>query len=127
MKIALPTQENKGMESPVYGHFGSAPYFVIVDTGQNSFEVVSNGNREHLHGQCQPLAALGSKSVDAVVAGGIGPGALAGLRAAGIRVYRGVEGTVRENLALIRAGRLPEFGADDVCPHHHGGHGRCAH
>ncbi len=120
MKIALPTHENKGMDSPVYGHFGSAPYFVIVDTARDSLEVVANGNREHAHGQCQPLAALGGKSVDAVVAGGIGPGALAGLRAAGIRVYRGVEGTVRENLALIRTGRLPEFGSDDVCAHHHG-------
>lgn len=114
------------MESPVYGHFGSAPYFVIVDTAQDSFEVVSNKNREHLHGQCRPLDALGGKSVDAVVAGGIGPGALAGLRAAGIRVFRGVEGTVRENLALVRTGQLPEFGADDVCAHHQGGQGGCA-
>lgn len=127
MKIALPTYENNGMDSPVYGHFGSAPFFVIVDTGQNSFEVVPNGNREHSHGQCQPLAALGGKSVDAVVAGGIGPGALAGLRAAGVRVYRGVEGTIRENLTLIQAGRLPEFGADDVCAHHHGPGGGCSH
>lgn len=127
MKIALPTRENKGMDSPVYGHFGSAPYFVIVDTGENSLEVVANGNREHLHGQCQPLAALGGKAVEAVVAGGIGPGALSGLRAAGIRVFRGVEGTVRENLTLLQAGRLPEFAADHVCAHHHGTQGGCAH
>lgn len=127
MKIALPTRENKGMDSPVYGHFGSAPYFVILDTRGNSIEVVANGNRDHRHGQCHPLAALGGKSVDAVVAGGIGPGALSGLRAAGIRVFRGIEGTVQENLTLLQTGKLPEFAADHVCPHHHGPQDGCTH
>ena len=27
MKIAFPTKENQGMDSPIYGHFGSAPFF----------------------------------------------------------------------------------------------------
>ena len=35
MKIAFPTRDNKGMESPVFGHFGSAPHFLIVDSDKN--------------------------------------------------------------------------------------------
>ena len=55
MKIALPTQENKGIESRVYGHFGSAHYFVVVDTEENSTEIIENPDRDHLHGHCQPM------------------------------------------------------------------------
>lgn len=28
MKIAFPTGDDKGIESPVYGHFGSALFFL---------------------------------------------------------------------------------------------------
>jgi predicted Fe-Mo cluster-binding NifX family protein len=31
MNVCFPVMENQGMESEVYGHFGSAPGFVIVD------------------------------------------------------------------------------------------------
>ena len=48
MKIAFPTQENNGMESRVYGHFGSAQYFVLVDTEEDSSETVENPDRDHL-------------------------------------------------------------------------------
>ena len=40
MKIAFPTQENKGIESRVHGHFGSAHYFVVVDTEEDSTEII---------------------------------------------------------------------------------------
>ncbi|MEW6440356.1 MAG: NifB/NifX family molybdenum-iron cluster-binding protein [bacterium] len=126
MRIALPTQESNGLESQLFGHFGSASRFVIVETASGASEVVENSNQQHLHGQCQPLQALGGKPVDAVVVGGIGLGALLKLQAAGIRVYRGVEGTVRENVALIQSGRLPEFSSDQTCAGH-GSHGGCGH
>jgi predicted Fe-Mo cluster-binding NifX family protein len=125
MKIAFPVQEDLGMESPVYSHFGSARFFVVVDADSQAAQVLANQDREHKHGSCQPLAALGMP-VDAVVAGGIGGGALAKLRDAGVKVYRGMEGTVRENMEMIVAGRLPEFAPDHTC----GGHGHggpCAH
>ena len=30
MKVCVPVSENKGMESVPFGHFGSAPEFIIV-------------------------------------------------------------------------------------------------
>ena len=39
MKICFPVAENKGLESPVYNHFGSAPMFLLVDPSGN---VVNN-------------------------------------------------------------------------------------
>lgn len=126
MKIAFPTQEEKGLESLVYGHFGSARRFILVDRDKGSFETIDNRDSEHEHGQCQPLQALGGGRVDAVVVGGIGAGALARLNAAGITVYRAVEGSVAENLKLIDAGFLPVFMLDQTCAGHGAG-GGCVH
>jgi predicted Fe-Mo cluster-binding NifX family protein len=126
MKIAFPTQDDKGLESPIFGHFGSAPCFVLVDSATGSHETLINADAAHLHGQCQPIQALGGNRVDAVVAGGIGLGALSRLNAGGIKVYRAAEGTVSENLELIRSGKLPEFTLNMTCAGHADG-GGCAH
>ncbi len=32
MNICIPVNEDKGLQSPVCAHFGSAPAFMIVDT-----------------------------------------------------------------------------------------------
>ena len=115
MKIAFPTQEKKGMESLVHGHFGSAHYFVIVDTEDNSTEIFENPDRDHLHGHCQPLKALNGRTVDAVIAGGIGGGALRKLLMEGIKVYRATEGPVSNNLELLISDKLPAFTPDQTC------------
>jgi predicted Fe-Mo cluster-binding NifX family protein len=126
MEVVFPVQEDRGLDSGLYAHFGSARFFLVVETTSDSLETLVNQDTEHLHGQCQPLKALGGRSVDAVVAGGIGGGALHKLRAAGITVYRAVEGTVRENLVLVKSGILPEFPVEQVCPAH-GSDGECSH
>ena len=118
MRIAFPTKENKDMNSPVYGHFGSAPYFIIVDSETGDLAHTDNADKEHLHGQCQPLKALSGKTVDAVVVGGIGAGALLKLNEAGIKVYRAVEGDVSENFELVKSGLLPLFTPDQTCIGH---------
>jgi len=118
MKVAFPTQHDLGIESPVYSHFGSAKFFIIVDPGCDTVETIVNEDREHLHGQCQPLSVLGGICVDAVVVGGIGGGALSKLQDAGIKIYRAVEGSVQENLELIKSGHLPQFSPDQTCAGH---------
>ena len=126
MRIAFPTKENEGLESLVYSHFGSAPYFVIVEAETSELEILDNQDLGHEHGNCQPLAALGGAPVDVVVVGGIGGGALKKLANAGIKTYRAVEGTVSENLSLIKAGKLPVFTLDQTCQGHQG-IGDCVH
>ena len=118
MRIVFPAQDDRGIESLVHGHFGSARLFIMVETKTNAVETILNQDLGHEHGQCQPLQALGGNLADAAVVGGIGGGALRKLQRAGIKVYRGVEGTVNENLALMKSGRLPEFTMDQACAGH---------
>lgn len=125
MRVCFPTETLQGMDSPVFGHFGSAPGFVIVDTENLSVEEIRNGDLHHAHGMCQPLKALGGVKVDAVVVGGIGMGALMKLQTQGIHAYRAVQGTVRQNVDLIREGRLPQFDVRSCCSGHTGN--GCAH
>ena len=126
MKIAFPVQENNGMNSVVYSHFGTAGFFIIVDSESDEMKVAGNSDLNHAHGKCQPLAALGGNTVDAVVVGGIGKGALKKLNDAGIATYRAVEGTVSDNLSLIKSGKLPEFLTNQTCAGHQD-IGGCAH
>lgn len=126
MKIAFPTQQNFGMQSPLFNHFGSALFFIVADTEADSFETVINPDKDHAHGKCQPLKALNGKPVDAIVVGGIGKGALEKLQSAGIKIYRGVEGSVMENLKQIKSGKLIQFSMGLTCSGH-GHDGECSH
>jgi predicted Fe-Mo cluster-binding NifX family protein len=128
MKIAFPVLKNNGIDSDVHNHFGSAPFFIFVDLDTDALEVFENPDQDHQHGDCHPMTALGGRKVDGVVVGGIGGGALKKLNSDGITVYRAIEGTVKENASLIKAGNLPVFEPDQVCGHHHGVQiGDCAH
>ncbi len=125
MKICFPTEDLKGLDSTVYGHFGSAPGFVIVDSDTREIEEIGNNDLHHAHGMCQPLKALGGREVDAVAVGGIGMGALMRLRDQGIKVFRAVQGNISQNVSLLVDNKLPEFDPGLTCAGHSGG--GCAH
>ena len=124
MKVGFAVQEVEGVESTVYEHFGSAPAFIIVDTEGKEVLTINNKDLHHVHGTCNPMMALDGKSVDAMVVGGIGAGALAKLNASGIRVYGAGASTVKENLVLLGENRLQELSIYNSCRSHQGG---CGH
>jgi predicted Fe-Mo cluster-binding NifX family protein len=68
--------------------------------------------------------ALDGKSVDAMIVGGIGAGALTKLNALGIRVYGAGASTVKENLVLLNQNKLQELSAFNACRAHQG---ECGH
>jgi predicted Fe-Mo cluster-binding NifX family protein len=126
MKVCIPVAEYCGLESPVYGHFGSAPSFVLVDADTMAVELVGNQDQGHVHGQCSPVKALAGARPEAVAVGGIGAGAVLGLRQAGIRVYRATGKTVAEVVALLKKGDLKEIDWQDTCAGH-GEDSECHH
>jgi len=120
MKICIPTETKDGLKAKVYGHFGSAPYFTVCDTETLKCEIIDNGNLDHEHGMCNPLKAVGNAKPDAVIAGGMGAGAINGLRAAGIKVYLSPASTVEEAAKAVKSGKLKEADPSCACGHHGG-------
>jgi len=124
MKVGFAVQANEGIESKVYGHFGSAPVFLIVEKGTNLVSEIHNRDIHHVHGACNPIRALDGNHVDAMVVGGIGAGALRKLNAMGIRVFGAAAPSVKENLSLLNENKLLELTDDHSCRAHQGG---CGH
>ena len=126
MKVCFPVLENQGLESQVYGHFGSAPEFIVVDMNTSELVSINNSDQIHEHGACNPVAGLGGHQVDAIVVGGIGGGALHKLNSEGIRAFQAQGGTVAENISLFRANGLPEYLPGHTCGGHSHSNG-CSH
>jgi len=127
MKVCFPVKDSPSLESEVYGHFGSAPSFVLVDTDTNDLKVIGNADQHHAHGMCSPIKALGCHDIDCVVVGGIGGGALTKLNQSGIKVYKAAARTVSENLDLITAGSLAAFAPGHTCGGHANGSASAHH
>ena len=124
MKICFPVESDKGLDSEVFGHFGSAPIFVVFDTETKSTDTINNQDLGHVHGMCSPLKALGGKIVDIIIVGGIGAGAINKLSEMGIKVYNASKGTVRDNIGLFESKTISEITVKHAC----GGHaGECGH
>ena len=126
MKVCFPVNTIQSLDSEVYGHFGSAPAFILVDTETKEATTITNSDQNHAHGMCSPIKALGGQKIDCVVVGGIGGGALMKLNQSGISVYKAMGLTVNDNLNLMNSGKLPIFKPGHTC----GGHsdsGECSH
>lgn len=123
MKVCIPVAEYRGLDSVVYGHFGSAPCFALANTETMDIERLANRDHGHVHGACSPLKALAGAKTDAVVVGGMGAGALLGLRSLGIKVFRCAGGTVTDAIRQLKAGELIEMDERAACGGHSGGHG----
>jgi predicted Fe-Mo cluster-binding NifX family protein len=126
MNICFPVESNKGIDSEVYGHFGSAPIFIVFNTESKTIETINNQDLGHAHGLCSPLKALDGKKVDAIVVGGIGAGAINKLNGMGIKVYRAMQGTVRQNVQLFETNTMVEISIEHACGGHAAG-GGCGH
>jgi predicted Fe-Mo cluster-binding NifX family protein len=126
MKICLPISENRGLDSPLHGHFGSAPGYLSVDTETMEATALLNWNLGHAHGQCNPVQVLAEARPDAVVVAGLGVRALARLREQGIRVLLAPAGTVGDAVRRFQEGALQEATQAAACAGHgEGDHGPC--
>lgn len=125
MKLCIPVQEDKGLQSGINPHFGSAAYFLVVDTETGGCRSISN--RVHDQGQCRPAESLSEETIDGVVVGGIGRGALLNLQSAGIRVYLSNDGTAGEAVEKFKSNELPAATSGECCGGHGEHEGGCSH
>lgn len=106
MKICITAQGN-GPEAQVDPRFGRCAYFIITDTEGSAFEAVQNPNTRGTGGVgVQSGQFLSERGVEAVLTGNVGPNAFRTLQSAGINIYTGVSGTVKEALERYRKGDM---------------------
>lgn len=122
MKICIPVKENNCLESIPYNHFGSAPFFLVVDTETNDVTAINNGDLNHEHGKCQPIKAIGGADIDVVLVLGIGAGAINKLNSMGVKVFKANPTSLKENIDLFNDNKLLEFSPANSCTGHNCGH-----
>ena len=119
MKIAI-SSSGKDLNSQVDPRFGRCAYFLIVNTDDMSFEVFDNESGMLGGGAgIQSAQFVASKGAEAVITGSCGPNAVNTLDAAGIQVFLGSTGTVKEAVDKYKNGNLTPAKTANV-PDHNG-------
>ena len=108
--IVCITAAGRDWDAATQPNFGRAPFFLFVDVDGETIEAVKNEPGAHGAG-VQAAQTVASRGATVVVTGSVGPNAFQGLSAAGIDVFVGATGTVRQAFDAYRAGELQRAGA----------------
>lgn len=106
MKVAISAHQ-PSLESEIDPRFGRCRYFVLVDPQTLDFSGIENPNAA-----IQSGAGIGTaqfivqQGAQAIFTGNLGPKAHQALAAAGIRMFTGVSGTIRQVIDDYNSGRL---------------------
>jgi predicted Fe-Mo cluster-binding NifX family protein len=117
MKICI-TSTGKNLDAGVDQRFGRCQYFLIVDMETMQVKTISNESALSSGGAGIQAAQIVTKEdVSSVITGNIGPNAFQILQAAGIKVFTGAEGTIKNAIENYQKGNLLETGSANVGSH----------
>ncbi len=116
MKLAI-TAAGPDLDADVDPRFGRCNYFIFVDPDTMNFVAVANNASAGGAGIAagQTVVKHGAK---VVLTGDCGPNAFQVLAAAGIEVYTGVSGKVKDVINTFKAGKYKTISKPSVQPHH---------
>ncbi len=124
MKIAITSSEPT-LNADMDPRFGRARYLLIVNSDTLDVEAIENPNVAAGGGAgIQTAQIVVSKAAQAVLTGNCGPNAYRTLEAAGIAVYAGLNGVVREVVEAFNQGTLKPLEGPSVGDHFGAGGGR---
>ena len=113
-RIAIPVSGDD-----IFQHFGKSNQFKLFTITDGKVAQTEDFNSEGA-GHEELGFLLVCRSVNIVICGGIGPGALGALAGAGIRVVAGIEGNAGDAVIQFLAGKLDGSGTA-TCGNHAGG------
>jgi predicted Fe-Mo cluster-binding NifX family protein len=117
MKVAV-SSKGENLEAQVDPRFGRCQFFVVVNPDDMSVDVLNNASAAQAGGAgIQTAQFLASQGVAAVITGNCGPNAVQTLAAAGIELFSGQTGTVREVVERFKNGDLNPTGEANVDSH----------
>ena len=118
MKVAV-SSNGKNLDSQIDPRFGRCAYFLIVETDDMNFEVFDNENIALGGGAgIQSAQFVASKGIQAVITGNCGPNAVRTLSAAGVKLFVGQSGTVKEAIERYKSGELKSTDEPSVSDHY---------
>ena len=106
MKVCFPVAQDAGLESSIYGHLGSTPQFIAIDTDSEEVSCFPNADPLAPERGCNVLKALCHHSLEAIIVDGIGDGFLQMLNGFGIEVFQAESASIRENLTMFKENQL---------------------
>lgn len=106
MQVAV-SSTGQDLSDPVSPIFGRCPYYLVVDSETLAFEALPNPAVSAAGGAgVQAAQLVVEQDVEVILTGNVGPNAFRVLQAAGVKVYRVADGTVRETVEAFRSGEL---------------------
>ena len=118
MKVAVSSSGTQ-LDSQIDPRFGRCAYFVIVNTDDMSFEAFDNEGIALGGGAgIQSSQFVASKGARAIITGNIGPNAVQALSAAGVEIFIGQSGSVRDAVERYRRGDIKPEGSPNVTDHY---------
>jgi predicted Fe-Mo cluster-binding NifX family protein len=117
MKVCV-TATGKDLNALVDARFGRCQVFVFIDTDTMDYDVVENQAMMSGGGAGTKAAqTVADSGVTAVLTGNVGPNAFRALDAAGIKVYTGAGGTVKDAVDMFNKGDLEAASGASVKQH----------
>ena len=106
MKVAV-SSNGENLDAQLDPRFGRCQFFLVVNSDDMSFEACNNESAVQGGGAgIQAAQFLASQGVKAVITGNCGPNAVQTLSAAGIELFVGQTGTVKEVVEKFKKGKL---------------------
>lgn len=121
MKVVIPV-ESKSQDAVVYPSFGRTPLFALIDTDGGTHEFLDNAAAASQGGAgIKAAQKLVDSGATALITYRCGENAAQVLSAAGVKIYKAQDGTVKDNIAAFKDGKLPLLTEIHAGFHGHGG------
>lgn len=117
MKIVIPTNNKKGLDSKIADHFGRCLTYTFLDEKGEIAEIIDNTS-EHMGGEGLPPELMKKRGADVLLCQGLGPRALNLCQELGIEVYVCQAKTVKEIFKMWKNNEIKKAGREDVCAEH---------
>jgi predicted Fe-Mo cluster-binding NifX family protein len=127
MKIAVATDDDKGLEAVLSQHFGRCPYYVVVDIDDGEIKGVETVQNPFYGSHGEPGEVpnfIKNLGVEVMIAGGMGPRAIGFFEQFGVQAVTGVSGVVKE---VVRAFVNGEIEGASGCNDHDSSQGIQTH
>ncbi len=119
-RVIVPTEDQQGLNAKLAQHFGRAPYYTIVELGENgevsNVKAVPNVG-EHAGGMGSSHDHILEYKPTALIVYGMGPRGLTTFQSAGVAVLKANADTVSEVISAYKNDALSEL--TDGCEHAH--------